>query len=154
MISNWHSSYLLAKASTTTTTPSRTTTAPVSGGGLSTWPPSSSIPWHGRCKFCNVMCSLWKTRLLTHLRCGMAYDRRSVSKEAVEARKRRTGPGSIAPTEKISEKTYWYKTKQLPLTQPLPDQAGNILFYDIKSRWEYSVPRTWKRNIIAPFSKP
>merc|ERR1712117_504302 len=38
--------------------------------------------------------------------CGMASDRRSVSKEAVEARKKRTGPGSIAPTEKLSEKTY------------------------------------------------
>ena len=36
------------------------------------------------------------------LRCGMAYDRRSVSKEAVEERIKRTGPGSRPLTEKPS----------------------------------------------------
>ena len=34
----------------------------------------------------------------------MAYDRRSVSKEAVEARIKRTGPGSSLPVEKPIDK--------------------------------------------------
>ena len=46
------------------------------------------------------------TKFTFYFRCGMAYDRRSVSKEAVEARKKRTGPGSSAPMRKPIDKAF------------------------------------------------